>query len=187
MAGELIHLTSPRAFGSMRRKFTLEVSDWRVTESTPTEALWDAIEDHDASHAAAALGSGANPNSQLNGVPALVRAALLGRGDIVELLLDAGAEINARNGADNLSALAQLASIGHTDEHADVLRMLLRRGADVGLRDNNGETALDLAVAYHQPVHARLLVMHHAPCKSATREALNRQRASGGTDPSPGL
>ena len=41
--------------------------------------------------------------------------------------------------------------------HAEIVKLLLERGADVAARDNRGETALSLAVGEKHPQTADLL------------------------------
>jgi len=60
--------------------------------------------------------------------------------DVARLLLDRGADINAKNknGWTPLHLAAR-------DGHVYVARLLLERGADAGVRDNKGRTPLDVA------------------------------------------
>ena len=60
--------------------------------------------------------------------------------DDVEMLLSAGADVNARNGYGN-TALNYASYYGHTK----TIEMLLSKGADVNARDDSGNTALHRA------------------------------------------
>jgi hypothetical protein len=69
-------------------------------------------------------------------------AALNGKTDIVAMLLQRGANINARTRS-GVTALSAAASKGY----ADVVSLLLRNRANVNIKDNKGRTALDMAQA----------------------------------------
>ncbi len=73
---------------------------------------------------------------------ALIEAASKGDSEVVEALLDSGADINARD-EQNQTALHQAASKGHTP----VVKLLLKRGADVNAKNLFGQTPL-LAPVY---------------------------------------
>lgn len=73
---------------------------------------------------------------------ALINAANKGDSEVVEALLDSGADINARD-EQNQTALHQAASRGHNP----VVKLLLERGADVNAKNLFGQTSL-LAPAY---------------------------------------
>jgi uncharacterized protein len=93
----------------------------------------------------------------------LIAAAL--RGDLprVRVLLDANADLNARN-SDGATALIVASQAGH----ADVVRALLAAKADVNARDNYGGTALLLASQSGRADVVRLL-------KSAGAGSVNRK------------
>ena len=65
------------------------------------------------------------------------RAAEKGRIDVVRLLLDAGADVDQREGSD-WTALFSAASEGHLE----VVELLLDAGADFNVKDGSGETPL---------------------------------------------
>ena len=75
----------------------------------------------------------------------LLKMAKEGQDALVRTLLDAGADINARD-EDGRTALMLAAMEGHLDTVA----ALLDAGADVEARDNDGKTAQDLATAEGQ-------------------------------------
>ena len=68
---------------------------------------------------------------------ALINAANKGDSEVVEALLDSGADINARD-EQNQTALHQAASRGHTP----IVKLLLERGADVNAKNLFGQTPL---------------------------------------------
>ncbi len=92
------------------------------------------------------LQQGASPNARNedgNTLTALMVAAVNGCSDIVKLLLDAGAKVNAKasyvsgvqaNVSDGITALWVAAS----SENAAVVRMLLERGADLHAETSDG-------------------------------------------------
>jgi ankyrin repeat protein len=71
----------------------------------------------------------------------LIDAARDDDADILQSLLDAGADINAKDTA-GYTALMWAAGLGHTD----TVKLLLDHGADVHIENNYKNTALGLAV-----------------------------------------
>jgi serine/threonine protein kinase/ankyrin repeat protein len=96
-----------------------------------------------ANRTKALLAVGVNPNSIVSGMgPPLIIAAYGGHTDTVKVLLDQGANVNAKGNNDyDLTAL--IAAVG--GHHIDTMRLLLERGADVNAMGHNGRTALWLA------------------------------------------
>lgn len=129
-------------------------------------ALYWAVERGYADVVGQLLDHGADPNiKSAAGLTPLIEAAKNGRVDIVKPLLAHNASVDAREGGDVLpgtldtsgaAAMTALmfASIGG---HSDVVRALLDAGADVTIRNNNGQTALEEAEKSGHPEIASLL------------------------------
>jgi ankyrin repeat protein len=81
--------------------------------------------------------AGKTPDDTTFGSPALVRAAHAGKREMVELLLDNGADIEQRGGR-GWTALAEAANA----EHLEIVSLLAVRGADVNARFKSSWTAL---------------------------------------------
>lgn len=103
----------------------------------PVPALRRACWQGDAAVLSALLEAGARPERHLDFTSACGHGHL----EVVRLLLDVGvADIDALNSYGETGLMAA-AEGGQTE----VLRLLLNRGADVGISDEHGRTALDLA------------------------------------------
>jgi ankyrin repeat protein len=96
--------------------------------------------------------------AQGDGMTALHWAAKLGDAELVDLLLLAGANIQAKTRIDATTPLLLAAEAGN----AGVIRALLAAGADAQIADVNGTTALMLAAGAGQADAVRLLVTHGA-------------------------
>lgn len=80
------------------------------------------------------------------GRTALMHACRSGHADGVELLLAAGADINATNQQGTTPLMyAKTAAMG--SGNLAIMRLLLARGADINARDRAGRTALGYAIA----------------------------------------
>ena len=105
------------------------------------EPLWDAIDAKDASAVRGALGGGADPSAARQGDPRqrppLHVAAAKGAGDIVSLLLEAGADPMARD-AQGKTAL-------HWAHHPAAAQALLEAGVPVSVEDSDGDSPLFVA------------------------------------------
>ena len=110
-------------------------------KSTDAELI-RAVERRDAAAVQTALGAGADPdaaakNAVLGRTPALVLAARSGDREIIEALLAAGANVDAREEnpqpPTGKTALLVAAEAGH----AEVIRSLLRAGAEPELKDES--------------------------------------------------
>ncbi|MFP4026210.1 MAG: ankyrin repeat domain-containing protein [Candidatus Brocadiia bacterium] len=79
------------------------------------------------------------------------------RMEIVRLLIEKGADVNARGSAD-LTALHKAAAAGDVD----LARLLLENGADPSLKDKQGKTPLDHAKEHDNQEVIQLLKKHGA-------------------------
>jgi ankyrin repeat protein len=70
----------------------------------------------------------------------LITAAALGRTEAARILIDAGAELNYRNG-DGSTALHTAVVFGNSE----IARMLINAGTDLNIQNNDGATALHTA------------------------------------------
>ena len=99
-----------------------------LNSTVPSSAIWGR--------------SGADPNVvDREGRTALIKAALKGYPDIVQIMIRYGAEVNARSAAGETALMLAAARC----EHVQIVKDLLRAGARTDLKNNAGETALRLA------------------------------------------
>ncbi|HEY3444247.1 MAG TPA: ankyrin repeat domain-containing protein [Paludibaculum sp.] len=87
-------------------------------------------------------GADANETGGVNGWTALQHAIHKNQTGTVAALLDGGADPNARGGG-RMTPLMMAAGYGQEE----IVRILLRKGADPRLRDPQGEAAVDLALS----------------------------------------
>ena len=95
-------------------------------------------------------------NASRNGNPALLWASRNGHTEIVEMLINAGADVNAKNN-DYTTALMDAS----TKRHTEVVRMLIDAGADVNAKNDFSNTALMIASGYYRndnPEIVRILI-----------------------------
>jgi ankyrin repeat protein len=85
---------------------------------------------------------------------ALMLAAGLGSFESVELLVKAGANVNAKD-VRGMTALSIAIATDHVETR--IVRLLLSKGADPKLKSEDGETALDWARKYRDPEVLRAL------------------------------
>jgi hypothetical protein len=94
--------------------------------------------------------------ARINGDPmqwsALHYAVFAGHGEVAQLLLDNGADINARS--TNGSSVLMMAVY---EGHEDLVRQLLTRGADVGVKNDRGDGALAWAFKFKRLAIARMV------------------------------
>jgi ankyrin repeat protein len=91
--------------------------------------------------------------SDINGRTPLIFAASGPFPETVELLLQADSDPNATDSEEGWSALMFAAAEGHRD----VVQKLLEYGADVSLKDKDGDTAIDFASNNNQTDVVELL------------------------------
>lgn len=69
---------------------------------------------------------------------------------VIELLLDAGADINAQDGQGD-TLLMRLVQENHDFQSIDSIRLLLARGASITLKNQEGDTVIDVINASERP------------------------------------
>jgi hypothetical protein len=128
--------------------FLLIISALVITTgcATTEKTLFLAAEagDNDSVRALLDKGDSVNPQDPNEYTP-LMFASMNGHADTVELLIDAGADVN-RN-PEGMTALI----FSSMEGHADIVRLLLEAGADVNKIYRGGQTAL-MAAAEHNHV-----------------------------------
>jgi hypothetical protein len=112
----------------------------RIGETTP---LIEAARAGDIPKLEKSLASGANPNQRagVNDWTPLMHAIHKGQKESVRVLLQHGADVNARMG-NGSTALIEAAGYGY----ADIVKKLLEAGAKPDVRDRDGYTALNAAI-----------------------------------------
>ena len=100
------------------------------------------------------LARGARVDSEPMRWGALHYAAFAGHGEVAKLLLENGADINARS--TNGSSVLMMAVY---EGHEDLVRQLLARGADNSVRNDRGDDALSWAIKFNRLAIARLVAL----------------------------
>lgn len=119
--------------------------------------LINAVDSGNVKRVKSLLAQNANVNSRLNSITALMRASYFGKSEIVDILLDAGANINLRdfNGA---TALIWAAKGGDPD----IVQSLIRAGSNIDFQSIWGETALIGASVNNNLGAVRTLILNGA-------------------------
>jgi len=98
----------------------------------------------------------------INEPDAIVAASWDGLADLVQRLLDSGADINIQE------ETGQTALIAASDQgYLGIVELLLKRGANPNIRDKDGDSALDIAHLKNHDEIVKLLLAHGAEARSA--------------------
>ena len=113
---------------------------WAASRASSPQSLSAAAFIGDVAAMKQALAGGADPNTKdpQSGSTLLAIAALMGHTEVVDLLLEHGADVNAKS-RDGGTALHAAAFLGR----AEIVKLLLDKGADTTLRNNIGSIAID--------------------------------------------
>jgi ankyrin repeat protein len=133
--------------------------------ATPQDRMYAAIRAGDTAAVAALLQGGADVNmkDRRGGATPLMNAAAFGSVETIRLLLDKGADVNARS-ASNATALMWAAA------DLEKVRLLVDKGADVNAVSELGHTPLILAaMSGHSSEIVRLLLSRHANPKQVAQ------------------
>ena len=123
----------------------------------PNGALAKALSPANIEAAKQAIADGADVNSIDEGWTHLYTATVFGHKEIIELLIAAGADVNADEGT-GLTPLHSAANHGRKE----IAKLLIAAGADVNAKDVLDVTPLDYAISRKHPETAALLRKHGA-------------------------
>ena len=130
------------------------------------------------------LKAGANPNTPVaTGVPPLMTCARTGNADAVEMLLARGADVNAKEPAQNQTALMWAAA----EHHPGVVGMLIEAKADLQARTKSGFTALHFAAREGDVESARQLLAAGVNIDIRSQPDVSLNGARGGQAPVPAV
>jgi ankyrin repeat protein len=139
----------------------------------PSKKLADAISSGDGAMVKKLIKN--NPSltkMPLENWTSLTLAAYNGRSEIVRLLLDAGADMEAKDQVAGETPLHWAAIKGHKD----IAEMILSKGAQVDSRDKWGLTPLQRAAEKGQRVVASILIDHKADINATSGGAWDLER-----------
>lgn len=138
---------------ALEKKWWRAAPDIDAGDEWGCSALHYAVEGNDESLAAWLIQNGADVNAvnRFGHIP-LHNAARHGKTGMIELLLANGAQIDAAAGEDN-TALQWAAKQGHLE----ATKLLLRRGANKGVKNKDGQIALEIAQAIKREDLAQVL------------------------------
>ena len=97
-----------------------------------------------------------------DGFTAMIAAVRRGKTDSLKILIEAGADINARGNHRTTPLIECVSGYLRDENRRRILQLLLESGADPDLRDEWGRTALHYASMMDQADAARILVEHKA-------------------------
>jgi hypothetical protein len=135
--------------------FTLSAT---AARKTPSEKLWEAVEDDNLRKASRALDKGADPDAVNNpSAPTttiFLRAAVLNRVEMIRLMLDHKASIDQGRPIDHHTALM----ISATRNNAELAQLLVSRGANINVDTIFSRTALQIAALNNSLAVAKVLL-----------------------------
>ncbi len=114
-----------------------------ISRNIKNQALIQSIYHKNKDLAQLLLDSAADPNTDDEGYPVLVSACEIGNTEIVKLLLNSGAHVNAADKSGE-TALWGASERGHVE----IVKLLLDNGADVNCHDYQGESILMMALRF---------------------------------------
>ncbi len=161
-----LHGVRPLQYARMRQR--AQAIELLLSLGARPDDLFDAVNAGDVARVQALIAAGANVNERgLSGTP-LHLAVSAGMVGIAVMLIDAGADLEAKGDPGGAHPL-HLAAYGNQLEAA---RLLLDRGAEVDARDALERTALGVAAAYGYVEVVATLLEHRADPNVAALESM---------------
>jgi ankyrin repeat protein len=141
----------------------LAAAAWAADAADPSEAFYSAIRANDLPKLQSLLSRGASAanNKDARGLTPLMYAAAVGSAAAMKILIDNGADVNAKNAFDSTSLMWSVTDLSK-------VRMLVEHGADVNAASKQGHTPFLLAsMSSHALPVLRLLSSKGANIKAA--------------------
>ena len=110
-----------------------------------------------------------HPQDSVGKTP-LIQAAEKGDKDIVELLIEAGANLNHQSGSLDNSRTALISAI--EEGHKDIVELLINAGANLNLKNHDNETAIMIATIENYTEIAELLINAGAELNHQSKRAM---------------
>lgn len=143
----------------LKKNGALDNEKYELNGQSKKEILFNAIREKDIDKVKYLIKNGANVNDKDNsGYTTLINASISNSTEIVKLLIESGADINAQTDNEKETALMS-ASVNNA---LDVARFLINSGAYVNDIKNNGGTALMLAAYRGHLDMVKLLIQSRA-------------------------
>lgn len=143
-------------------------------QSKLTGELFTAIMDRNLAGVQKALANGADPSAYTeHGLSMLHHTVGQGRADIAQLLICAGADVNARHKTMGHTPLRDAAAFGMLP----LMNVLLAAGADPNAPDQYGFTPLHMAAELRQKEAVRRLILAGANVHAESSEAMGRRES----------
>ena len=169
--GAKLDLATAAALGRVedaKRLLARPLSPKLANSIGPAALLW-AVRRGQVATASVLLDAGRDINDQTGwGLGPLHRAVAGGHAEMVRLLLDRGAKVNATNEYDYTKGCTPLV-VAAAEGHEQIAQVLLDRGADVGAANKDGETPLHVAAGKGHTALAVMLLDRGAELKAISR------------------
>jgi ankyrin repeat protein len=146
-----------------------------VTNAAGATALMWGVRDLEITRMLVSAGANVNARSATGRTPLLIASSIDGASETAKLLLDKGADINAKDkltgfpnvpvGAGGATVLMEAARC----RDARTIKLLIARGADINGTDNSGATALLVAAINGNTEAVRLLLANGAEANMANK------------------
>ena len=137
-----------------------------LSGQTPAEKIFTAVKNNDSKELKTLFDQGADPNSRdEDGDHLLMYAALYSSVECMQLLIEKGCNVNAKNGHDETALMWAVPDL-------EKMKLLIQRGADVNAKAKTGNTALLIASVGHGRYDAVKLLLD----KGANASALNNKK-----------
>ena len=137
-----------------------------LNAQTASSRIFAAVKNNDLNHVRSLLDQGADPNSyDEDGDHLLMYAALYASADCMQLLIEKGSNVNAKNKFDETALMWAVHDLAK-------MKLLIERGADINARAKSGNTPLLIAAVGQSKYEAVKLLLD----KGADALAVNNRK-----------